>query len=629
MINQEILKRILAVVSVCALTVSTCILLYSYDNKYTVPGPFGRNGILTLGKTDIRGYTVLAHGWAVYGGMLLTPEDFQTGAAPQPDMYISIGQLGGFERLTGSPHGSATYRLTIGIPEERRSYTLAIPEIFSSCRVYINGREMLALGETDPENFRFETGNAAITFDAAGEIDILIAASDFGHLYSGMFHPPVIGEPDAVSHMLYTRFILRNTVLAAAVIIGAMALTIGLFSKRKGLAVLYGLLCLSFAVYICHPIAMTLFRGTTLFYAAERFAFCAMLLVVIALQKKLFHTTGRTEKLHRYIFGFGALCCLAALVIPLLLPLGNLSLMMGYSRLITIYLWITAGYITIKATIAVWGKDAAPTPLFYGMLILNSTLIMDRVLNDFEPILSGWFTELGSLALVLSVGVAVAREIIRRYHESTIFDERVQAIISTGRDYYEKLTALSEKLHIQNHDYKYHLAVLQKLLAAGDTQSARDYLENLTGKASGHQIKEYCKSRVINALLNSFEERCINERIVFTANIALPDSITIDDYELCILFGNLLENAFAACLALECGRYIELRARLQGHSFGITVINSFNGEILIKDGEIVSKKAKGGTGIKSIQSIVSRHGGDFVHEWDESSFRVYAVVNVA
>ena len=95
------------------------------------------------------------------------------------------------------------------------------------------------------------------------------------------------------------------------------------------------------------------------------------------------------------------------------------------------------------------------------------------------------------------------------------------------------------------------------------------------------------------------------------------------------MLGNLLENAFTATLALESGRYIELRARLQGDSFGITVKNSFNGEVAVKNGGLVSKKTNGGNGIKSIQSIVNRHGGDFVPEWDENSFCVYVVMNIS
>ena len=201
-------------------------------------------------------------------------------------------------------------------------------------------------------------------------------------------------------------------------------------------------------------------------------------------------------------------------------------------------------------------------------------------------------------------------------------------VISSGKEYYEKLMVLSERLNLQQHDYKHHLNALQKMLACGYTESSQNYLDKLNKETSDNQIREYCSSRVINSLLDSFAERCVNENINFSVNSYLPDKRRLDDYELCVILGNLLENAFTACLTIESGRYIELRAKLQRDNLGITVKNSFNGEITVKDGGFVSKKENGGNGIKSIQSILNHYGGDFVPKWDESNFTVCAVVDI-
>ena len=81
----------------------------------------------------------LIDGWEYYSGRLLSPEDFSS-MPPIPDEYLFIGHYGGFEAgsKNGSPHGSASYRLDIRIPEDDRSYALELPEIFSSYRLYIN-----------------------------------------------------------------------------------------------------------------------------------------------------------------------------------------------------------------------------------------------------------------------------------------------------------------------------------------------------------------------------------------------------------------------------------------------------------------------------------------------------------
>lgn len=358
MTKHIILKRVTAVVGIILLTISICLFLYSYDNKYTAPTPRGLDGYMYLTEADTEQVNFLISGWAVYGGTLLNPEAILLNNLV-PDDYIFIGQYGGFENLSGSPHGSVTYRLNIGIPKRARIYMLALPEIYSSFRIYINGEELYSLGETEPEFFRFETGNVLIPFEAAGEIDLIIAVSDYRHFYSGIVHPPALGTPDTILRFVNQRTYLRLMICAAALVVGITSLLVGFMSKYKGIAVLYGLLCLFFIAYTAYPVTMTLFRGKPFYYTVEMFSFCALLLVVMLLQgrippetlpysgasrrmlrilQSLIHSGGNGfSRLWPFMICFGVLVCLAALLIPFATAASNLSLMGSYSILINIY----------------------------------------------------------------------------------------------------------------------------------------------------------------------------------------------------------------------------------------------------------------------------------------------------
>jgi len=162
--------RFITLAAVFLLAVFACLLLYQYDNKYTSPGPKGANGILVLSEQDMEQHPVLflTEGWAYYGGRLLTPADFV--GAPTPDEYIFIGQYGGFDAgdLSAPPHGSATYRLTITVPDELASYLLELPEIFSAYRAYGNGKLVQTMGDPDPASYRPKTGNRTVNIDAGG-----------------------------------------------------------------------------------------------------------------------------------------------------------------------------------------------------------------------------------------------------------------------------------------------------------------------------------------------------------------------------------------------------------------------------------------------------------------------------
>lgn len=266
--------------------------------------------------------------------------------------------------------------------------------------------------------------------------------------------------------------------------------------------------------------------------------------------------------------------------------------------------------------------------MFYGMIAFFCTLVMDRVLPHYEPILSGWFHELGCFVLIISVGMMTVREIVRQYRENALTEERVKTILSASRSHFDQMNEMYDTISILKHDYKYHLNTIGTLVNSEDIAGIKKYVTEIVTQSPEWKLTYYCKNAVINALLAGYEMRCEKEGIKFTVSLSLPKIKKIDDYELCVLFGNLLENAFTACLRINSGRYIEFSAMLRGDNFGITVKNSFNGKVLLRGDELLSTKVNGGNGIKSILSIVNRHGGDFVREWDENSFMALVVVNI-
>ncbi len=395
--GRALWRRLLPPVAVCLLAALCCLALYRWDNKYTHPGPRAENGALFLQEAALARYPAfyLIDGWAYYPGRLLTPEELALDAS-EPSEYIYIGKYGGFDAgdPAASPHGSASYRLTLYLPGATRAYALELPEIFSACRLYVNGRLLAAMGETgERPGYRPETGNRVAVFEAGGRVDLLLAVSDYSHMYSGMVYPPAFGNPDAVNAMLNTRLALRCLLCFVALTVGLLSLLIGLSRGGNLPSRLFGLLCLLFIGFAGYPILKTLTTGFYPWYAVENLCFCGMLLVVILLQRAVPSGEGRRD-FGRYAAMLGGAVCAAALALHLTLPLGNLSLMRAYSRLISVYEWAVAGYITFSSLLALVRRKDNAGPLFYGILIFDAALVMDRLLPMYEPMLGGWFIEL-------------------------------------------------------------------------------------------------------------------------------------------------------------------------------------------------------------------------------------------
>lgn len=136
--------KLLSVIAVSALCFSLMAsLIYRYDNKYTrrTLQPIG--GLLALSEKDLQENACyfLAEGWSFYPDKLFTPETFAEEGAQSFAQIITIGQYNDFS--FGQPqrgtNGSATYRLLLSLPQTPYTYSLALPEVFSSYRLYIGG----------------------------------------------------------------------------------------------------------------------------------------------------------------------------------------------------------------------------------------------------------------------------------------------------------------------------------------------------------------------------------------------------------------------------------------------------------------------------------------------------------
>ena len=97
---------------------------------------------------------------------------------------------------------------------------------------------------------------------------------------------------------------------------------------------------------------------------------------------------------------------------------------------------------------------------------------------------------------------------------------------------------------------------------------------------------------------------------------------------MCIITGNLLENAVTACMRTPEGkkRYIELRMHRHDDNFGFMAENSFDGILNQNDDKLLSAKKDGGFGINSIISIISRHNGEYTPVWDEEKFKAFVII---
>lgn len=481
-------RQLFALLLAVALGSALCLSLNAWDNKCTRPGAQPMNGLLILSEEELARTELhfLIRDWAFYPGALLTPDELS--GAERYMVYTSVGQRTRFDQPDGrSPHGSGTYALTLSLPEEPAEYALELPEVYSACRLYLNGHLALQLGEPDPEAYLPRTQSRVVTFQGGGLVTIVLAVSDFSHFYSGLVYPPVLGAPQAVSLNRDIRLWLAVCVSLAGLLGAVFSCCFGLRARRSD-ALLFALLCLTAALFTAYPLLHAAFAlPPRPWYALESFGCYLMMALVVVLQNRLCLIEHPVDRAAECVsFGFS----LAALCYGLCAPHLSVPVMRVFSLLILLFKVSTAFYLLAAAFSAVRRRVEQAAPLLFASVFYGTLLLWDRLLPAFEPVLTGWFVEWGSLVMILVIGYVLWWDIAIAYtHGLALAAEyrQMERQLAMQTEYVDQLSARAAENRRLVHDFRHHLRTLSELAVqladrpdAPEAVQLQRYLEELS-----------------------------------------------------------------------------------------------------------------------------------------------------
>ena len=195
---------------------------------------------------------------------------------------------------------------------------------------------------------------------------------------------------------------------------------------------------------------------------------------------------------------------------------------------------------------------------------------------------------------------------------------------------YEKLQKSMEESKKDRHDFRQHIIILSSLLQSKNYDNLDDYLYSFLKVLPPDENILYCEHFALNAILSHYSQLALKQGIDFSCKLSAPQSMNIEDKDLTVLFGNLLENACDSCVNLPREqRFINIQGAMATHSsFVFTIDNPFVGSIQQKEGSYLSSKHKGfGVGIRSVQDIVGNYNGIAQFNIDDSMFCASIVLN--
>ena len=191
------------------------------------------------------------------------------------------------------------------------------------------------------------------------------------------------------------------------------------------------------------------------------------------------------------------------------------------------------------------------------------------------------------------------------------------------RQRYESLKAAIEEARQARHDLRHQLNQISMLVEEGDMEGLRGFLARSVSRIPSLETR-FCENSAADSVVGYYCGLCGREEIPIHVRLDLPETLPVDEMDLCLVLSNLLENALEASLRTAAvRRQITVTAYLHASRLLlIEVENPFDGAVKEKDGVFRSSKRKGdGVGLQSVRHIAERSGGASTFTYQDGVFR--------
>ena len=164
-------------------------------------------------------------------------------------------------------------------------------------------------------------------------------------------------------------------------------------------------------------------------------------------------------------------------------------------------------------------------------------------------------------------------------------------------------------------------------MANGEYDAVDSYLDMLDNELMNVETVIKTGNRMADAILNSKLSLAAQRSINIKADAKIPISVSVSELDLCIVIGNLIDNAIEACMKLpEDERLIRIYIDMKGNFLYFALTNTAGGK---KKRSFRSTKGEGhGYGIARADAVVKKYGGYVTRASEDGAFSTEVLLPV-
>ena len=288
------------------------------------------------------------------------------------------------------------------------------------------------------------------------------------------------------------------------------------------------------------------------------------------------------------------------------------------------------------------------TILFISILIAQFSLVQMLLINQFNLDFStsnllssifGNYDNLVSITLLISsmfnsiADIALFVTMIHSSQNEKLREElRMQEYQnSVNLEYYKNVEKNSVEARKIRHDLANMVQTAYEIMENGtdsDKESAKKMFAQLKAEVSDIKIERFCQNTLVNAIASNKATECRKNDIDFDFDLRVPETLGIEEVDICKAYVNIFDNAINAAKAIDGKRYVKIKS-FTNPDDGMLYISGEND--IAPDYEEKKKARTGehGYGLRILRDTAEKYGGRLVTDDKGDTFTVVMTMRAA
>ena len=242
-----------------------------------------------------------------------------------------------------------------------------------------------------------------------------------------------------------------------------------------------------------------------------------------------------------------------------------------------------------------------------------------------------------NLSIICSFGLLASTFFaIFLYEHSAKQAEKISAQKQYEQHLKTQLKHLDEVILSQNqikkfkHDFVNYKIGLASYLEKNDCVGAKEYLDKLTVKLNPTNTSVETGNPALDAILNTKVAIAESKNITFLSNLQIPRELLLDPVDICVIFGNALDNAIEACEKIKSAeKKISLTVMYQKDYLFCKFVNSIteSNSMSLKTSKADNKNH--GFGLDNIRASLKKYDSEPVIMYTDKEFVLKFIIPIS